>query len=1753
MKMLSAKKRTLRSISLIVIFFFVSGLLANDVFAGFNSPLAPQSMFNQMDKFTQADEGVNAIKDTFQLPVYLGEVRETHKGNSDLFVIHIQDAHCNKEAQKKISEIIGYFNKEHGVKIVNLEGGSGAYDTGVFDAINDPKAKKTISDYFVDKGELNGAESFAVNNPGKVELWGIEKKDYYMENLKVYRDSMPKRNDVNGALGALESIYSQLKKKIFSENLAKIDGYFTAYKAGNMDFRDYVDALGKTAKAEGIDLKWFFNVFLLFQVTEMESDIDFRKADNERDTLMEELEKGLSIKEKEKLIAKSVAFKNKLIPEKQFYSFLLEKARYLEIDKTKFPTLFKYIVYVSIYEGIDYANLMTELDDLEIELKSKYFRNEDERALDRLSMDLAMLKNIFNVTLTKRDHEYYLANKASFSAENFLKFAKDNAAKYGIEADLPASINELDGYRQKMEGFFECSFKRDASFMENLKFPGESVEIARSAKEGEAGGEEDNNSPRSAVLVTGGFHTDNMKALLKKNKISFISIIPKFRNGDGYESPYFKLLGGENPAFEEKLKGLVPQSSMIAIATKLCASGDADAPLGELVHGAKDLGAFRLAVGILEALIREKIADPEWITANIDRADIKWSKERNQITVKMPDKKAVTIDISEKRVGRESAQKETAHPIGPVKRAPVLTGKGGLIGKLFVKIDSGGFRQVRDGIIAVEEEEDGKKWLKFYIENEYDEFSLKSELYTKDGVSARFEITGECTLPGGGKAKTIENNLFVMGYGSAKGIYITKKMRLDPLALFHEGAEGYYNGPKGEAVPDMIKALGITELPELPVGVNPHTFLRGCGKDMKRIALNSKKINIETAHKNVDAFIRELTAELMGMDPLRVNPSELALIRYNVARGITGKDLLAGLQEDAAYFRQFGLDGVFNGEANERLSGRLALPVWNATDVKKIGGNIEPLSGDADIYPIPDVHGDLKALRAYLAGLGLIYPRDDDDPLQDEWVGGDKTAVQLGDAVDRGKDSLLVFKYLRKMQEKARDQGGEVVRLLGNHELMYLSYASAQTDSMTRGDSVSYRERMKEYEHYWNDDLAGGKKFDADGYSLNEETGARSFLEMLKEDIIEGRVKAGHYGWGKIFTHGIVTEKVFNAVKEAAKIGLSPDEASALELSPEKFVELANEELMNSVMLDDFSASEGLLPAKEGPRKTSASAIFSNTTELCGIFTAYISDFDDDGTPLNDGVRIGKVYTASGQVVGHDALVGMYSIMNGRVLSVDVRMSEAFENGGVKKAVFFSGGKVYLARPNGELIAEKIRKKTGSDPGRFNSLILKETEVIVADRDIDRSALESWLNIFRRAAELSTGKQAESLSMMCIVAGLSALIRGGYDNYFQSDSFDAMYRELTLREKAVAYALTLENVSPVDTRDYILKYLPGAERILDRHRGNDDIDTTAGIEKISERISAAEAEAANRGMNYDEKAEYEFIRNILAGYGKQTRLDNTAKERTESTREALKYMDPNCMDWIVTPMSLETEAGKEGIDREAARKMKKDYGSNTKVLDYEYGPEIAPEDLARNIAIASAEALGQMAGHVGTEGKPRAMVYIPKSVDPDDIRSAIRLAYIDEADDAFDALRVAFRGSMSEILLAYGGKAVSGKGTPAEFEANLLMAMMKDISYVREGNIPDNAVIDEVNHVIAAKLLLDRARKKSENKYKSDQEATLIRMLNVFLSGVFDPDGTQVDKLAPDILDMIMAGMYVINMVQPVDYEDIREVWEAQSEVLRSL
>jgi len=83
------------------------------------------------------------------------------------------------------------------------------------------------------------------------------------------------------------------------------------------------------------------------------------------------------------------------------------------------------------------------------------------------------------------------------------------------------------------------------------------------------------------------------------------------------------------------------------------------------------------------------------------------------------------------------------------------------------------------------------------------------------------------------------------------------------------------------------------------------------------------------------------------------------------------------------------------------------------------------------VVAIGDVHGAYEGLVTILRQSGLIDSRQG-------WVGGKSILVQTGDYLDRGARALRAAQLLMDLQRQAPASGGEVIVLLGNHEILNL-------------------------------------------------------------------------------------------------------------------------------------------------------------------------------------------------------------------------------------------------------------------------------------------------------------------------------------------------------------------------------------------------------------------------------------------------------------------------------------------------------------------------------------------------------------------------------------------------------------------------------------------------------------------------------------------------------------------------------------------
>ena len=296
----------------------------------------------------------------------------------------------------------------------------------------------------------------------------------------------------------------------------EFDKAYTSYNSGSLGFKEYLANILHTVGQVSIDLSGYEHINKLAEALKGEDAINFRKANIERDVLISRLQKRLSEKELEELVLKTIEIKTEDITENIFYSYLLNKTYQVGIDTTDYPQLGRYAAYIKLYDSVDSELLMEELKLAEQKIKEYYFEDDEQRRIDRLSSDCTIIGKLFKAQLSHEEYIYYSENKDTFRFESFLG-----------DSDMA----ELREYMDQMIEFYGYSFDRDNEFLSNMKY-----------------------SDNKAIIVTGGFHSENLCDLFKQNKIGYISIRPEFDNREGYECPYFDLLSGVSTPVERNNK-----------------------------------------------------------------------------------------------------------------------------------------------------------------------------------------------------------------------------------------------------------------------------------------------------------------------------------------------------------------------------------------------------------------------------------------------------------------------------------------------------------------------------------------------------------------------------------------------------------------------------------------------------------------------------------------------------------------------------------------------------------------------------------------------------------------------------------------------------------------------------------------------------------------------------------------------------------------------------------------------------------------------------------------------------------------------------------------------------------------------------------------------------------------------------------------------------------------------------------------------
>ncbi|MFH1868045.1 MAG: hypothetical protein ABH843_03640 [Candidatus Omnitrophota bacterium] len=463
-----------------------------------------------------------------------GTIRDSYfAGNSQGIVIHIQDLHCNYDAQMSIYNILGELMDKYGVDLVTIEGVEGELDTAPFSSYPDIEIKERVAKYFVKTGELNGAALSHIMRESGFKFWGADDKIMHTDNVEAYKVSLREHQANTKYYNNMKAILEDFKAKVYPPELKELDDNIQAYKKEDIEFSEYVTYLNQAITTQGINSQDHKNLIKLTQVLKMEADIDFLEVDTQRAEYIDKLSEELKKNALSDLLDKSLHFKVGKIGALEFYKYIEAVSQGEGLTPiADYPQLTRYIEYIKLYSEIENIKLFDEIEGVESALKDKMFENDAQRTIDKLSKGLEVLNDLFNLKLTKETLQYYRDNRAGLATSNYINFISENAPKYGVKYDLDPSFRKIDATLPQLEKFYMLAEERDIMLIKNT--------LSRMKYEGS----------HIAALVSGGFHTEGITKFLKEKDLSYVVITPKVDKLQE-DNPYKSVLLGEKNEFDK--------------------------------------------------------------------------------------------------------------------------------------------------------------------------------------------------------------------------------------------------------------------------------------------------------------------------------------------------------------------------------------------------------------------------------------------------------------------------------------------------------------------------------------------------------------------------------------------------------------------------------------------------------------------------------------------------------------------------------------------------------------------------------------------------------------------------------------------------------------------------------------------------------------------------------------------------------------------------------------------------------------------------------------------------------------------------------------------------------------------------------------------------------------------------------------------------------------------------------------------------
>ncbi len=442
----------------------------------------------------------------FEAPMEFTALREVHKGDKNILIIHIQDAHSNLSGQQNLANALDQMMTKYGVSLVLSEGGSGDCSLTPLKKIAPPEVWKRIAKSYLVQGKISGEEYLNLTSDHPMKIIGIEDTVLYVKSVAHYGELADKREDILGYLKEIQAALDKLKRKMYP---AELVGFEEKKKNnGGTGFESSFKELLELAQTKNMDLSAFPNVMKLIELQLKEKLVDFNLANLEQAALMDELTKKGAETDLKAHLEKMMQMKGVKVAQHTYFQNVFRIAQEKGVLLAKYPNFQAYGEYLKDFSELNLDQVLDELVRAEDSVYLALLTTPDQKLVRSIDRYLGLLKVAYNIQMSTKEFNLFKANEPDFGTIPYLAFINRKLAELDYFEDMIPYKNMLEEGKEALEAFYDSVTKRDFAFIQNTE------QILQEENQ------------KIAVLISGGYHTPHLKELFQAKGYSYAVLTP---------------------------------------------------------------------------------------------------------------------------------------------------------------------------------------------------------------------------------------------------------------------------------------------------------------------------------------------------------------------------------------------------------------------------------------------------------------------------------------------------------------------------------------------------------------------------------------------------------------------------------------------------------------------------------------------------------------------------------------------------------------------------------------------------------------------------------------------------------------------------------------------------------------------------------------------------------------------------------------------------------------------------------------------------------------------------------------------------------------------------------------------------------------------------------------------------------------------------------------------------------------------------